>query len=105
MNTPRKMTEEELQQFATQYRLADIKISCQSAIDELNRAIGLEDLIQQSLAHKINQNAILSIKVDEITKENQKLRELLERAIEEMEGGDPVGTADQYRKEYNQLTK
>jgi hypothetical protein len=35
--------------------------------------------------------------------ENAKLRDIAERAIDEMEGGDPVGTADAYRAELEQL--
>lgn len=35
--------------------------------------------------------------------QNTKLRDIAERAIEEMESGDPVGTADAYRAELDQL--
>jgi hypothetical protein len=40
---------------------------------------------------------------DEAREQNAKLREIAERAIEEMESGDPVGTSDVYRAELNQL--
>jgi hypothetical protein len=40
---------------------------------------------------------------DEAREQNAKLRDLAERAIEEMDSGDPVGTSDAYRAELNQL--
>jgi hypothetical protein len=40
---------------------------------------------------------------DEAREQNAKLRDIAERAIEEMESGDPVGTSDAYRAELDQL--
>jgi len=40
---------------------------------------------------------------DEAREQNAKLRDIAERAIEEMEGGDPVGTSDAYRAELDKI--
>jgi hypothetical protein len=61
---------------------------------------------------KITQEAWVKAKVDrvestrerdEAREQNAKLRDIAERAIEEMESGDPVGTSDAYRAELDQL--
>jgi hypothetical protein len=54
-----------------------------------------EEAIQQSMrdAQRADANAALC----------SKLRDLAERAIEEMESGDPVGTSDAYRAELDKI--
>jgi hypothetical protein len=40
---------------------------------------------------------------DEAREQNAKLQDIAERAIEEMESGDPVGTSDAYRAELDKI--
>jgi hypothetical protein len=54
--------------------------------EEINAAVELRQKLAFALVER-----------DEAREQNAKLREIAERAIEEMESGDPVGTADAYR--------
>ena len=61
-----------------------------------------DEALEHAARYRLEANKLIMMGI-ELREQNAKLRDIAERAIEEMESGDPVGTADAYRAELDQL--
>jgi hypothetical protein len=70
---------------------------------ERDEARAERDILRLDAQREAEHHDRMITELEGLYDKNAKLRDIAERAIDEMEGGDPVGTADAYRAALEQL--